>query len=94
MTSRRSRSSEESQAQTRLEQLKTDTGLDLWVVYVDEFTDPVERRGLGERRPPRLNGLGPTQYLLAVATESRQFYLSGYSRARSARSSSARSSRS
>ena len=35
--------SQESQAQSRLEQLKTDTGLDLWVVYVDEFTDPSER---------------------------------------------------
>ena len=26
----------------------SDTGLDLWVVYVDEFTNPSERRGLGE----------------------------------------------
>src|SRR3954469_19466514 len=32
--------SEEAQAQTRLEQLKTDSGLDLWVVFVDGFTDP------------------------------------------------------
>ena len=31
---------EEAEAQTRLEQLASDTDLDLWVVYVDEFTNP------------------------------------------------------
>ena len=69
-------SSEESQAQTRLEQLKTDTGLDLWVVYVDEFTDPSNSEDWANTTA-EANGLGPTQYLLAVATTSRQFYLSG-----------------
>ncbi|MET0860301.1 MAG: TPM domain-containing protein [Microbacterium sp.] len=69
-------SSEESQAQTRLEQLKTDTGLDLWVVYVDEFTDPSSSEDWANTTA-EANGLGPTQYLLAVATTSRQFYLSG-----------------
>ena len=69
-------SSEESQAQTRLEQLKTDTGLDLWVVYVDEFTDPSNSEDWANTTAEE-NGLGPTQYLLAVATTSRQFYLSG-----------------
>ena len=69
-------SSEEAQAQTRLEQLKTDTGLDLWVVYVDEFTDPSNSEDWANTTA-ETNGLGPTQYLLAVATGSRQFYLSG-----------------
>ena len=69
-------SGEESQAQTRLEQLKTDTGLDLWVVYVDEFTDPSNSADWANATADA-NGLGPTQYLLAVATTSRQFYLSG-----------------
>jgi uncharacterized membrane protein YgcG len=69
-------SGEESQAQTRLEQLKTDTGLDLWVVYVDEFTDPSNSADWANATA-EANGLGPTQYLLAVATTSRQFYLSG-----------------
>ena len=69
-------SSEETQAQSRLEQLKTDTGLDLWVVYVDEFTDPSSSEEWANTTA-ETNGLGPTQYLLAVATGSRQFYLSG-----------------
>ncbi|SFS00045.1 Uncharacterized membrane protein YgcG, contains a TPM-fold domain [Microbacterium sp. cf046] len=68
--------SQESEAQARLEQLKTDTGLDLWVVYVDEFTEPAGSEEWANDTAEQ-NGLGPTQYLLAVATESRQFYLSG-----------------
>jgi uncharacterized membrane protein YgcG len=68
--------SQEAQAQTRLEQLKSDTGLDLWVVYVDEFTDPADSEEWANTTAEQ-NGLGPTQYLLAVATEGRQFYLSG-----------------
>lgn len=69
-------SGEEAQAQTRLEQLKADTGLDLWVVYVDEFTGPSNSEEWANTTA-ETNGLGPTQYLLAVATGSRQFYLSG-----------------
>jgi uncharacterized membrane protein YgcG len=68
-------SAEEAQAETRLEQLKSDTGLDLWVVYVDEFTDPSSSEEWANTTT-ETNGLGPTQYLLAVATESRQFYVS------------------
>lgn len=51
-------------------------GVDLWVVYVDAFTDPAdsERWANGAAE---LNGLGPDQYLLAVATGTRQYYLSG-----------------
>lgn len=67
---------EQSQAQSALEQLKTDTGLDLWVVYVDEFTNPGSSEEWANTTAEQ-NGLGPTQYLLAVATEGRQFYLSG-----------------
>ncbi|HWI31270.1 MAG TPA: TPM domain-containing protein [Microbacterium sp.] len=69
---------EETEAQSRLEQLREDTGVDLWVVFVDEFTDPSGPEEWATRTA-ELNGLGPTQYLLAVATESRQFYISGYS---------------
>lgn len=68
--------SEASQAQARLEQFKADTGLDLWVVYVDEFTDPSGSEDWANTTA-EANGLGPTQYLLAVATQGRQFYLSG-----------------
>ncbi|WP_106816074.1 TPM domain-containing protein [Microbacterium timonense] len=67
---------EETDAQARLEQLKTDTGLDLWVVYVDQFTDPSDAADWANQTADD-NGLGVTQYLLAVATDGRQYYLSG-----------------
>ena len=66
---------EEAEAQARLEQLKTETGLDLWVVFVDDFTDPSSAEGWANQTAED-NGLGVTQYLLAVATEGRQYYLS------------------
>ncbi|WP_374315331.1 TPM domain-containing protein [Microbacterium sp.] len=66
---------EEAEAQQRLEQLKTDTGLDLWVVFVDDFTDPPGAEAWANQTAQE-NGLGTTQYLLAVATEARQYYLS------------------
>ncbi|KRB36177.1 TPM domain-containing protein [Microbacterium sp. Root180] len=66
---------EEAEAQQRLEQLKADTGLDLWVVYVDDFTDPSGAEAWATQTAQD-NGLGPTQYLLAVATDARQYYLS------------------
>ncbi|WP_194409028.1 TPM domain-containing protein [Microbacterium cremeum] len=71
-------SSEEAQAQDRLDALKTQTGLDLWVVFVDEFTDPADSESWANQTADD-NGLGVTQYLLAVATEGRQYYLSGSS---------------
>lgn len=69
-------SADEAQAQQRIEQLKTDTGLDLWVVFVDQFTDPASAEDWATATAQQ-NGLGPTQYLLAVATDGRQYYLSG-----------------
>ncbi|HEX5727936.1 TPM domain-containing protein [Microbacterium sp.] len=66
---------QESQAQSRLEQLKTDTGIDLWVVYVDEFTDPTSAQQWADETAA-LNNLGTTQYLLAVATQGRAYYIS------------------
>lgn len=71
-------SGEEAEAQNRLEQLKTDTGLDLWVVYVDQFTGPSSAEDWANQTADD-NGLGVSQYLLAVATEGRQYYLSGSS---------------
>ncbi|NLP83817.1 TPM domain-containing protein [Microbacterium sp. CFH 90308] len=69
-------SGEESAAQGRLERLKSETGLDLWVVYVDQFTDPAAAADWANQAAED-NGLGVTQYLLAVSTEGRQYYLSG-----------------
>ena len=66
---------EEADAQARLERLYQDAGVDLYVVFVDDFTNP----GNAEQWATTVateNGLGATQYLLAVATEARQYYLS------------------
>lgn len=71
-------SAEESEAQDRLDELKTQTGLDLWVVFVDEFTNPAGAESWANQTADD-NGLGVTQYLLAVSTEGRQYYLSGAS---------------
>lgn len=71
-------SAEESEAQNRLDELKTQTGLDLWVVFVDEFTNPAGAESWANQTADD-NGLGVTQYLLAVSTEGRQYYLSGAS---------------
>lgn len=60
----------------RAESLSDSAGLDLWVVYVDTFSDPADATDWGNSTA-RLNNLGVNQYLLAVATEGRAFYLSG-----------------
>lgn len=67
---------EEGEVQQRSEQLSAASGVDLWVVYVDVFTDPADPEAWATRTAED-NGLGPNQYLLAIATEGRTFYLSG-----------------
>lgn len=67
--------SEVDAAEQRLQQLSDDTPVDLWVVYVPTFTDPASAEDWANTTA-ELNGLGPSQYLLAIATESRQLYLS------------------
>ncbi|WP_346058266.1 TPM domain-containing protein [Leucobacter alluvii] len=66
---------EEQTANARLAAAFDETGLDLFVVFVDEFTDPADRIAWADETAQR-NGLGDTQYLLAVATEGRQYYIS------------------
>ncbi|MEJ6489675.1 TPM domain-containing protein [Leucobacter sp. USCH14] len=66
---------EEQAANARLAEAYDETGLDLFVVFVDEFTDPGDRIAWADETA-RLNGLGDTQYLLAVSTEGRQYYIS------------------
>lgn len=69
---------QEAQVQSRMITLSTQTGLDLWVVYVDGFTDPPAAEDWANETANR-NQLGPHQYLLAVAIEdgAATFYLSG-----------------
>jgi len=50
--------------------------IDLYVVYVDRFTDPVDAVDWANDTAAR-NGLGQRDYLLAVATDGRTYYLSG-----------------
>lgn len=66
---------EEQTVNSRLEALSS-KGADVWVVYVDDFTDPSERYEWADEVATR-NGLGTNQYLLAVATEGRQYAISG-----------------
>ncbi|MEU2203323.1 TPM domain-containing protein [Microbacterium oleivorans] len=66
---------QEARLDARLAQLQDDTGLGLWVVYVDNFTDPSSAEDWADATAER-NNLGPNQYLLAVATEGRAYYLS------------------
>jgi uncharacterized membrane protein YgcG len=52
-------------AEERLSGLYDSTGADLFVVFVDEFTNPADRQQWADA-VAQGNGLGPSQYLLAV----------------------------
>lgn len=67
--------SELDAAEARLEQLYDDTGVDLFAVFVDDFTSPSSSQEWADAVAERA-GLGKSQYLLAVAMDSRQFYTS------------------
>jgi len=69
---------QEADVQSRLLALSDQTGLDLWVVYVDGFTDPPGAADWANETANR-NNLGPHQYLLVVAItgDTFQYYLSG-----------------
>lgn len=69
--------SQEQAVQARSEALSDSSGLDLWVVYVDQFTNPSDASDWGNTTAD-LNNLGPNQYLLAISTEGRSFFLSGH----------------
>ncbi|MGG7463836.1 TPM domain-containing protein [Plantibacter sp. YIM 135347] len=69
-------SSELSQVEQASAKLSSDKKIDLWVVYVPTFTNPSDAEGWANQTASD-NGLGPTQYLLAIATDGRQMYLSG-----------------
>ncbi|MBD7957146.1 TPM domain-containing protein [Microbacterium sp. Sa4CUA7] len=64
-----------SGAEDRLAGLYDATGVDLFVVLVDEFTDPSNSQEWADATALG-NGLGQKQYLLAIATEGRQYYIS------------------
>ena len=68
-------SGESADAEARLEQLKSETGLDLYVAYVDDFSNPDDNADWANTTA-ELNDLGVSQYLLAVAVDGRSYYLS------------------
>ncbi|MGA7148712.1 MAG: TPM domain-containing protein, partial [Microbacterium sp.] len=68
-------SGESAAAQARLEQLKSETGLDLYVAYVDDFSNPDDNADWANTTADN-NDLGVSQYLLAVAVDGRSYYLS------------------
>jgi uncharacterized membrane protein YgcG len=67
---------QEAEVQSRLLRLSEQTGLDMWVVFVDDFTEPTSAADWANEAANR-NRLGPHQYLLAVAVDGRAYYLSG-----------------
>ncbi|WP_336629000.1 MULTISPECIES: TPM domain-containing protein [unclassified Microbacterium] len=68
-------SSETEELNGRLEELSRTQNIQLFVVFVDTFTTPANSQEWTNQVAID-NGLGQQQYLLAVATQSRQFYLS------------------
>lgn len=69
---------QEAEVQSRLMALSEQTGLDLWVVYVDAFTDPADAQDWANDTANQ-NRLGADQYVLAIAIDGDtfSFYLSG-----------------
>ena len=66
---------ERSSADAELSELSKSADVDLFVVLVDQFTDPADSQQWADEVAKR-NGFGKNQYLLAISTEGRQFYLS------------------
>ena len=61
-----------AQVQAALDQLSTDTDVDLWVVYVDTFDNPSNSDSWAAQTA-ELSSLGSNQILLAVATGGRAY---------------------
>ncbi|UNK69643.1 TPM domain-containing protein [Microbacterium sp. H1-D42] len=66
---------QEDAAEARLQELSDNSSADLFVVLVDEFTSPSDRIEWADTVAAQ-NNLGPEQYLLAIATEQRAYYIS------------------
>lgn len=64
-------------SEERLSTLFDDAGVNLYVAFVDTFTNPADAADWANETFD-LNNLGPHQYLLAVAVEGRAYYLSAH----------------
>lgn len=65
-----------STVENAAKKLYSDHRVDLYVVYVDRFTNPTDAADWANQTAAN-NNLGPSDYLLAVATDGRAYYLSG-----------------
>lgn len=70
--------SEKQAVEDRLEQLSEASSVELFVVFVDDFTAPSDSIQWADTVADD-NGLGSDQYLLAVAVEGRNYYISAAS---------------
>lgn len=68
-------SSEQDDAEARLAELTDATGMDLFVVFVDSFSNPGDAPGWTDA-VAQMNGLGSSDYLLAVAVDDRTYSFS------------------
>ncbi|GAB3581689.1 TPM domain-containing protein [Leifsonia lichenia] len=68
--------SQVSAIEAATDKLYSDHKIDLFVVYVDRFSNPTDAADWANETAAR-NNLGPSDYLLAVATDGRAYYLSG-----------------
>ncbi|MGF3055756.1 TPM domain-containing protein [Microbacterium sp. YY-01] len=69
---------EKDSAEQRLNDLHSDGTMSLFVVLVDDFTDPGDAQEWADAVAAD-NGLGTHQYLLAIAVEGRNYYISAHS---------------
>ena len=67
--------SDKQAVEARLQTLTENSTADLFVVLVDDFTSPSDYVGWADTVAEN-NNLGPEQYLLAIATEGRSYYIS------------------
>lgn len=67
---------EEASLNSHLEGMRERGGVELWVVYVDEFTNPSSNWEWANETASD-NNLGQSQYLLAVAVDGRSYAISG-----------------
>lgn len=67
--------SEKSTVETRLQELSANSSADLFVVLVDDFTNPSDSADWADA-VASANNLGPSQYLLAIAVDGRSLYIS------------------
>ena len=66
---------EEATVETRLEELTANSNADLFVVLVDDFTNPSDNVKWADTVADS-NNLGSEQYLLAIAVDGRSYYIS------------------